>query len=440
MGEGSKRLKNGFLAIADQIVVSAGTFLSTMLICRNCSDADFGVFSLAWTIIAFLRTIQERMIAAPFLAFTFRPTFNRTSFRGSTLAHQAIFSTASTLLVCAGAVAVRMMGFDGGHFLFGLSLALALWSTLGRDQMRYVSFTDFAIFRLLLLDVVVVLSQLIGLVVLIRTEVFSIFVANLVLAFGCLLPIAAWLWMTRSTYAINNEAVALDWHHNWNYARWLVVARVFGIAPVVVIPWLIFTFEGDTGNGVFGACTSLVGVSLMFVQGANNLFQPRTILELQKNGIRGLLNAIVESTGVICVGLFCISICFFFFGNNLLAILGTQYVGFGFLTFLLSVSTLVISISTMLANGLAALKKSKDFFLGEVSYCLVSIVSALVLIPNQGLNGAAYAMILGGLAVTIVTAVKLADGVRTYVAEIDTNDTTDFSVPCEMVSSETERT
>ena len=431
MGEGSKRLKNGFLAIADQIVVSAGTFLSTMLICRNCSDADFGVFSLAWTIIAFLRTIQERMIASPFLAFTFRPAFNRTSFRGSTLAHQAIFSAASTVLVFIAAVAVRVLGFDGGHFLFGLSLGLALWSTLGRDQMRYVSFTDFAMLRLLILDVVVVLSQLIGLVVLIRTDVFSLSVANLVLSFGCLLPIAAWLWMTRSTYVIDNEAVVQDWHHNWSYARWLVVARVFGIAPVVVIPWLIFSFEGDAGTGVFGACTSLVGVSLMFVQGANNLFQPRTMLELQKNGIRGLLTAIGESTGVICAGLICISTVFFFFGNNLLVILGTQYVGFGFLTFLLSVSTLVISISTMLSNGLAALKKSKDFFWGEVSYCVVSIVSALVLIPSQGLNGAAYAMILGGLAVTIVTAVRLADGVHNYVAESSTNDETDSLMPCE---------
>ncbi len=431
MGEGSKRLKNGILAIADQIVVSAGTFLSTMLICRNCSDADFGVFSLAWTIIAFLRTIQERMIASPFLAFTFRPAFNRTSFRGSTLAHQAVFSTASTVMVLIAAVAVRVLGFDGGHFLFGLSLGLALWSTLGRDQMRYVSFTDFAILRLLILDVVVVLSQLIGLVVLIRMDVFSLSVANLVLSFGCLLPIAAWLWMTRSTYVIDNKAVVQDWHHNWSYARWLVVARVFGIAPVVVIPWLIFSFEGDAGTGVFGACTSLVGVSLMFVQGANNVFQPRTMLELQKNGIRGLLTAIGESTGVICAGLICISTVFFFFGNNLLVILGTQYVGFGFLTFLLSVSTLVISISTMLSNGLAALKKSKDFFWGEVSYCVVSIVSALVLIPSQGLNGAAYAMILGGLAVTIVTAVRLADGVHNYAAESSTNEETDSLMPCE---------
>jgi O-antigen/teichoic acid export membrane protein len=157
----------------------------------------------------------------------------------------------------------------------------------------------------------------------------------------------------------------------------------------------------------------------MFVQGANNLFQPRTVLEFQKNGIPGLIKAIVESICIICAGLACISIIFLFFGDKLLAILGNQYVGFGFLTFLLSVATLVVSISTILANGLAALKKSRDFFWGEVSYCVVAIVSAFALIPSQSLIGAAYAMILGGIATTIVSGVTLIRGIRSHVPEFD---------------------
>ena len=170
----------------------------------------------------------------------------------------------------------------------------------------------------------------------------------------------------------------------------------------------------------------------MFVQGVNNLFQPRTVLELHLNGIRGLIMGIVESIGVICAGLICISTILFFFGGNLLAIFGGQYVGFGFLTFLLSISTLVVSISTMFANGLAALKKAKDFFWGEVSYCVVSIVLAMVLVPTLGLNGAAYAMIAGGLTATLVTGVTLAKAIRNYVSESGENGTTHVSIPEEM--------
>ncbi len=432
MAEGIKRLKNVVLAISDQAVVSAGTFLSTMLICRNCSDAEFGVFALAWTIVAFLRTIQERMIAAPFLAFTFRPGFDRTSFRGSSIAHQAIFSFASTTAIVVGAFAIWVLGFGMSHFSFGLSLAVALWFTLGRDQMRSISFTDFKILRLLIMDVVVVASQLLGLAMLIWMHGFTLSSANLILGFGCLVPLAFWLWFTKSQYTIEKNAIVSDWSHNWVYARWLVGARVLGIAPIVVIPWLIAILEGEKGTGVFGVCSSLVGVSLMFVQGVNNLFQPRTVLELQKNGVQGLKMVITESIGVIFAGLICISTVLFFFGGNLLSVFGGQYAGYGFLTFLLSISTLVVSISTMLANGLAALKKAKDFFWGEVSYCFMSIVMALVLVPTLGLLGAAYAMIAGGLAATVVTGVTLAKGFRTYVSESDAHGTTDLSMPEEM--------
>ena len=161
----------------------------------------------------------------------------------------------------------------------------------------------------------------------------------------------------------------------------------------------------------------------------NNLFQPRTVLELQKNGTRGLVVAITESITVICVGLTGISIVFFFFGGKLLAIFGGQYVGFGLLTFLLSISTLVVSISTMLANGLAALEKSRGFFWGEVSYCVVAIVLAFVLVPTLGLQGAAYAMIAAGLATTSVTGVTLVKGIRSYVTQTVPEDSTEFSEP-----------
>ena len=411
-GEGKNRLKNSLLAIADQIVVSAGTFLSVMMVCRNCSNADFGIFILAWTIIQFLRTVQERMIAAPYLVFAFRPGFERKSYRGSSITHQAFFAVLSSCIALVVSIAAWILGY--GFFWFGVSLAVALLFNLARDEMRAISYTDFAFLRLLILDVTVVATQLLGLLLLSWFGMFSLISANLMIGFGCISPFAVWLWLTKSKFSFESNAIVADWYHNWTYSRWLVGSRVLGIAPTIFVPWLIALYEGEEGTGVFGVCGSLVGVSLMFVTGINNLFQPRTVLELQRNGIRGMLTTIAESIVVICIGLVCLSTLFLFYGGDLLAIFGSQYTPFGFLTFLLSTSTLVVSVSTMFANGLAALKMSRDFFWGEVSCCIVSIVSAIVLVPSHGLNGAAYATILGGFAATVVIGMTLARGVRLY--------------------------
>jgi len=422
MAEGKGKLKNSVLALSDQVVVSAGSFLSGIIICRNTSEADFGVFCLAWSIISFLRVVQERMIAAPYLAYTFRPSFNRKTYRGSSISHQVFFAALISCIVMVASIIAWILGYDSGLVWQVPSLAFAMFFSLARDQMRAVSFTDFTFLRLLVLDFTVVATQLLGLVMLVWFDFFSLTWANLTLGFGCIGPVVVWLWLTKSQYSFELKAMVVDWYHNWNYAQWLVGSRLLGIAPMVLIPLLIVRYEGDEGNAIYGVCCSLVGVSAMFASGFNNLFQARTVLELQRNGIRGMIIAIGESMVVVSLVLTCLSGIFLFWGGNLLAIFGSQYTKFGFLTFLLSVSTLVVSFSAMFGYGLAALQKSRDFFWGEVSCGIVSIVSALLLLPNYGLNGAAYATILGGFAATLVTALTLARGVRLYEPNPDSTN------------------
>jgi len=412
--EGTKRLKSSLIAIADQIVVSAGTFLSSVIICRNTTEAEFGRFCLAWSVIAFLRVLQERLIAAPYLANTFRPSFLRTTYRGSTLAHQTFLALITSCIVLFGSLAAWILGYGVETLLHGMSLAIALFLNLARDQMRSISFTDFTFQRLLILDITIVATQLIGLMLLVVLGSFSLISANLVIGFGCIGPVVVWLWLTKSLYSFEQKTMVSDWYHNWSYAQWLVGSRILGIAPVVIIPLLIVKYEGQEGNGVYGVCCSIVGVSAMFASGFNNLFQSRTVLEMQRSGTRGMLSAIAESAVVIGTVLTCLSVVFLFYGGELLNIFGSQYVQFGFLTFLLSVSTLVVNFSTLFSNGLAALKKSRDFFWGEVSCGVVSVASASLLVPSHGLSGAAYATIFGGLAASLVTGVTLARGVRSY--------------------------
>jgi len=152
----------------------------------------------------------------------------------------------------------------------------------------------------------------------------------------------------------------------------------------------------------------------MFVTGANNMFLPRTVHELHHRGMRSMLNTVGEALTVIFSVLTCVSIIFWFFGGTLLSIYGDRFKDFAVLAFLLSVSTLAVSVSTIFGNGLTALRRSRDFFWGEVSCCVVSIVAAVLLIPIYGLNGAAFSQILGGLTATVVTGLTLFRGVRAY--------------------------
>jgi len=413
----TNKLKSGAIAFGDQMVVSAGTFLTLVMVSRNCSAVDVGIFSLTWTIVSLVRTVQERLIAAPFIAFTYQPSFDRPTFRGSSIFHQLCFATVCTLIIIFVSITLSAVGLQSSPFILGSSLAVALFLNLLRDHMRAISYTDFTFLRLLVLDSVIVATQLGGLLLLSTLNRFSIISANLVIGISCLVPVLLWLRRIRTTFEIDSELVMPDWKHNWRYSRWLVGGRIIGIAPIIAIPWLIALFEGKAGTGAYAVCSSLVGLSMMFVQGTNNMFQPRTVLEFQKNGVRGMVKVLVESILVVSSVLTCVSVLFWFLGGNLLSYYGSSYSGFGYLAFLLSISTLIISISCMMGNGLVALNRPQEIFWGEVACCVVGIVAAFSLIPSHGLYGAGYSSILGSLAATVVTTMTLVFSLTAYDQE-----------------------
>jgi O-antigen/teichoic acid export membrane protein len=125
--------------------------------------------------------------------------------------------------------------------------------------------------------------------------------------------------------------------------------------------------------------------------------------------------SLLESIAIISVVLVSISVGFACFGDFALGLLfGSAYGSYGHIAFLLSLSMLSVSFSIMFGNGLAALGNSRHYFWGEFACCIVSVSSAAVLIPQWGLAGAAYSLIFGGLAASIVTGLTLARALSLY--------------------------
>ncbi len=420
-------------SLADQVVVSACTFLTMVLISNHCTKEHVGVYALTATIINLMRTVQDRMITAPYLTFAYRPGFDRPTFRGSVFVHQAILASVGTTVILLLALFGLWLGYSPAWmYVFG-STAAALPLTLVRDQIRAMSAASFQIKQQFVFDVAIGASQLFGLMILSWLQHFSIVWVNVMIGLSCVVPNLAWFIAYGRTLDVDQRVVVEDWHNNWEYSRWLVGARVFGMFGYFLVPWLLWYYRGEAATGVFAVCSSLVGISLMFVTGLNNLFQPRTIRELQRNGMRGMLYSIVESIVVIFGILTCISMGFYAFGSYALGyVFGDAYREYGQVAFLLSLSTLVVSLSTLFGNGLAALGNSKEYFWGEFSSCVVSVLAALLLIPLLNLHGAALALALGGAASTLVTGWTLYRGIRKWESPVDTESAIERTLAVEV--------
>ncbi len=400
-------------ALADQIIVSATNFATLVLIARLCEQSEVGLFHLAWTVIGFLRTGQERLISAPYFVFVHQPETDKPSFLGGSLAHQWIFAAASGVVTLALGFWFRATGQLQGMSLILFILAGSIPFILLRDHVRAVCAAHFHYSTALVVDACASTIQISGILLLAWLGWLDIPRVAAILGLACLAPTIAWTILSRRRFAIKANEVQKLWTQNWNYSRWLVVARTLGIGGYFAVPWIVVSLMDETSAGGFATASSLVGLSLMFINGSNNFFQPRTIRAYHDHGVKKMVKTIIQSILAIGGMLSVAVVMFGLAGAELMErIYGDGYGEYGAVVFWLSVSMLTVSVSIVCGNGLAALAKPKGYFIGEFAYCIVTIASAWLLIPLWGLNGAAFALVCGGIAASIVTALTLVYLVR----------------------------
>ena len=125
-GESARR---GYIAAFDQGIISASNFLATLILARNVSPKELGVYAVGFIILRLARVIQEGMIIQPLN--TFGASMDNSSFRryaSTTGVIQVllafVLATASALV---GWVLIRTGNDTAGPTVFVLWLPIIGW-------------------------------------------------------------------------------------------------------------------------------------------------------------------------------------------------------------------------------------------------------------------------------------------------------------------------
>ncbi len=217
----------------------------------------------------------------------------------------------------------------------------------------------------------------------------------------------------RSTYRFEKSAALSDWRRNWNFSRWLLAARLMSMGGFLIMPWLVAWQLGDKATGAFSVCNSLIGFSLMFIVGANNFFQPKTYREYRRSGTNGMKPGYsgIDRFGWRSLDRRHVRL-YFWGGQSWGWIYGQGYADAGSVVFVLSLFSLTMCVSIAVSNGLSALEKPHLYLWGEGAFLLATLCSAWFLMPSMGLLGAAVALVIGGVVVSIANIALLTISVR----------------------------
>ena len=398
-----KPLTKVILALADQAFVSLNSFVTMMVVAKFCSTGDLNVYVLAWVVLCFFRVIQERMLAAPYVVFAHQKDRENSAFLGSSLFQQAGFSIASSVIFIGLAV---LMNFVSGPQALGVCFAViagALPPILLRDHLRAVSCTHFRYGAAALLSGAALILQFAIMYACYRFDLLTAGAVFAAMGIASLLPALAWLIMKVEPYQFVRDQFRSDWQVSIRYSSWLVAARFFPSAVNSLLPYLVLWLVSENAAGIWGSCMTLANVSMMFVIGCNNLFQPKAVVALQTHGKSAMQQVLGLSAVVFSIALTLVCLVYFFAGQQILELaFNSALAQYGNVVTILSLHVLICSLSIVAGNGLAAREKSRGIFVGELFWSIVTVIAVMLLTPEFGLVGAAIAICLGSLAATLI--------------------------------------
>lgn len=417
---GRAAVRSGVLTIASQAISSGATFLRMVLLARVCSEAQVGVYAMAFTGIGLLWVVHERLIETGYLAGVHRRSaLEQRSLLGSTVVFSLWFSVVGALVIALAGIGAAVLGWTGWLTASGpmasalLATALVTPPVVFRELARSISFAHFDIANAAIVDAMTLVVQVFVLAALWQTGTLGVETAYFAFGASSLIACLWWAYQWHDRWTIERSILKAHWLEIWSFSRWLLVARLFGQGSRFIMPWIVAASLGAAGAGVLAICVTLVGLSYIFIRGVNNYFRPRTMYAFHHGGAPAVRRTVIQTSWVYCGMLGAICVVYAVAGDWLYQLAdGHRHPEARAITLLLGLGTLATSLALSATNGLSAIDRPRPNVWIEGLTFAATAACAVPLTNYFGLLGAAWAMLIGNAVGALVALLSFERELR----------------------------
>ena len=385
------------LALADQAVVSAGSFFTTVIIGRYADASQLGAYAIAISVLASLYTTQGSLITLPFAIQRHRPIGTPAEFAGSSLMQGLMLAA-----VAAGVLAIVGLGlFIGGARPEMTAMAWALAAVtqfaLLREFGRRFAFNYLRVGHALMLDAAVTAMQLAMIAALAWTGRMSAVTALAALGLSSGIAGLGWLYLARAEFAIRLAGLHAAIRHGWRLGKWLFIKQAITQTQDFITYWLSAAIAGAAVTGVYAACMSIVAFSNPIVYGLSNILAPRSVLAWREGGGASLRRQAIRDA--LLIGGVLIPFCAMvvLLGDDVMRLLyrSKEFVAPGHTLDLLVFAAFASAIGLPAANALAAMERPRVIVVAALIGTILTVGLVWWLLSTRGLSGAAAGMLAG---------------------------------------------
>jgi O-antigen/teichoic acid export membrane protein len=382
-----------YFIFIDQMVVSAGNFLLSIIILRFLGLEAFGIFSFYWLFLLLINGLQTSYIISPML--TNAPKQNHSTvnyFYGGVLIQQLIF----TLLI-SSIIFITLKFLSNFSSIYQtednyLQFSLIVIATQFHQFLRRLLFSKNLSFRALLGDFVTYFLLIISLLYLnfleqfILTNVWWLFLYTFLL--GCIINLSI---IFTLDYKFKNSYEAIK--ENWIIGKWLLVTSLsqwFSGNLWLVNAGLIL---GPYTFGIIRACQTLLNISNIIFQSIENFIPAAVTRKFEFGGIKEMdiylkkftiKYLIITSLIVFMIILFSKYLLDFFYGNET----ANHYQILIYLSLIIPINFLQYPLN----YGFRTLAKTKPIFISFLCSTIFALLASKIIITNFKIQGLIFGL------------------------------------------------
>lgn len=386
----------GLASIANQSLVSATNFLTTVIIGRAAGQENLGAFTLAFSVTLLMLSLQDSLICQPYMVRHRR--YHGQSLRrlaGSTVVQAAILATVLFLLTLLGALVVALRDSSTSAKL-PLALSLAVPFVLLRELARRMSFAHLLMRRAIAVDSIVMSLQLGLLLVLWRVGSLSAASAYMAIAVACASAGMFWLASFRHHVSPPGHRLLADVRRGWTFGRWVLGSQLLTVLSTYLVYWMVAGKLGASASGILTACSAIILLSNPIVFGTCNYLLPRLAAALVEEGHAGMWRVARQATLFLASVMSVFSLVAFAFGDAFLQLVyGAEFAGNATVSGIYGLAILAQVVGSAPDYMLWVKQRPAfSFWSGLLGLGVLAVIAAW-LMPIWGLAGAVTAMAIG---------------------------------------------
>ncbi len=406
------------ISLFDQGIVSLTPFIASVLVGRINSQAEFGLYVLGVTVVAFLVEVQTALISSPYMVYSPRLRgLRRAQYAGGTLLLQLALGGAAALALGLAAIVLAVMDSAGGLPMVLGALALVIVFILLRDFIRRVAMARLEMEDALVVDMAVSVLQLAGLGGLALLGALNAPLAHLLIGMACAGVALVWMRRNRHRFEPSVEHARRDFRLNWSMGKWLFASGLLWALGIHAYPWILAALHGPGVAGVWGACLGALSLVVVVQGGVTNWLGPKIAITYARGGPAPLQRFVFRAAAGFAAALTVLCGVLIVFADRILAaIYGEVYASAGLVLAVMAVGVIARGAAFCFSRGLFAIERADvDFWINLIPLAILGTFGVWA-ISVHGALGAAVALLASHAIASSVRGIALAVLLRPLVA------------------------